>query len=149
MADKPTGRKDDQDKPKWNLLPFSQMQDVVKVLTQGEKKYGAHNWQHVPNPRERYFAAAMRHLTAWQAGETIDPDDNLPALAHAVCCLLFMMWFDDKDEEESILTDCAPKVVIRCECGGEHTPTIDIVRDNYSGVVWECGKCHKTIMIVQ
>jgi hypothetical protein len=52
-------------------------------------------WQKVPNAKERYFAALMRHLTAWWDGERADPESGLHHLAHAGCCLLFLIWFDD------------------------------------------------------
>lgn len=86
-----TGRKDDQDKDRWDLLPWGPVRWVVKVLTVGAKKYADDNWQLVPNARRRYFAAALRHLTAWYEGEPNDPEDGLPHLAHAICCILFLM----------------------------------------------------------
>jgi hypothetical protein len=60
-------------------------------------KYSPDNWQRVPEPRERYFSAAMRHLVAWKEGATHDLESGLPHLAHAVCCLL---WFDEKERHE-------------------------------------------------
>jgi hypothetical protein len=89
------GRKDDQDKPMWNLLPLGPIREIVQVLTFGAKKYDAdNNWQKVENPTERYFAAMMRHIDAWRAGEHWDPESGLPTLAHAGCCLVFLLWFD-------------------------------------------------------
>jgi hypothetical protein len=38
----------------------------------------------------------MRHVHAWRAGETKDPESGLHHLAHAGCCLLFMLWLDDR-----------------------------------------------------
>lgn len=90
-----TGTKDDKGKPRWDLLPWAQLTAVVRVLTKGAEHYGAGNWQTVADARARYFAALMRHLTAWWAGELLDPDDGEPHLAHAVCCVLFLAWFDD------------------------------------------------------
>jgi probable DNA repair protein len=56
--------------------------------------------ERVPEPRERYFSAAMRHLVAWKEGSTHDLESGLPHLAHAVCCLLFLLWFDEKERHE-------------------------------------------------
>ena len=28
-------------------------------------------------------------------GEQLDPESKLPHLAHAVCCLLFILWFEE------------------------------------------------------
>ena len=75
------------------------MRSVVEVLTFGVNKYAVDNWQHVPDPRRRYFSAGLRHVVAWKLGEKDDPESNLPHLAHAVCCFLFLLWFDDPDGE--------------------------------------------------
>jgi len=91
-----TGQKHDATKPKWNLLPLKQVEHITSVLTFGAQKYEAGGWRHVDDATNRYFAAALRHLTAWQTGEKLDPESGLPHLAHAACCLIFMMWFDDK-----------------------------------------------------
>jgi hypothetical protein len=88
------GYKADEDKPDWSLLPLDVLEDTVRVLTVGAKKYARDNWQKVPNARERYFAAALRHLTAWQRGEMNDPETGRPHLAHAQCCLTFLGWLD-------------------------------------------------------
>ena len=90
------GVKHDTDKLLWNLLPFGPVTDVVEVLTYGAKVYSPDNWKRVQNPRERYFAAAMRHLTAWWCGERLDPESKLPHLAHATTCLLFLAAFDNE-----------------------------------------------------
>lgn len=91
------GRKDDSTKPRWSLLPRNTITEVIKVLEFGAKKYQVDNWQHVPDARTRYYDAVMRHVEAWWLGEQNDPESKLPHLAHAACCLLFLMWFDRKD----------------------------------------------------
>lgn len=91
----PAGVKHDAGKLEWSLLPWREVKQVVKVLTLGAQKYSRENWQHVPGAERRYFDAAMRHLTARRMGEINDPETKLPHLAHAVCCLLFHLWFDN------------------------------------------------------
>ena len=88
------GQKFDENKPRWDLLPLTTLEPVVRVLTYGAKKYADNNWQQVDSPKARYFAAAMRHLTAWQAGEETDYESGEKHLAHAMCCLLFLLHFD-------------------------------------------------------
>jgi hypothetical protein len=88
------GAKHDHGKPRWDLLPWGPVGDVVAVLTFGAAKYAPNNWQHVDEPRGRYYAAALRHLAAWVDGERFDPESGLPHLAHACCCLLFLLWFE-------------------------------------------------------
>jgi hypothetical protein len=89
------GTKHDAGKPRWDLLPMAEVAQVVDALTYGANKYTDNGWQVVETPRERYFAAAMRHITAWWTGEKLDPESGKHHLAHAVCCLLFLMWHDD------------------------------------------------------
>lgn len=92
--------KQDNGKPMWDLLPFGPVGEIVKVLTFGAEKYGPENWRMVPDAKNRYFAALMRHITAWWDGEMVDPESGLHHLAHAGCCLLFLTWFDTQGEDE-------------------------------------------------
>jgi len=95
------GIKYDVDKLRWDLLPWQQLEEVVKVYTEGAKKYGDLNWQALSNPKERWFSAAMRHLVAWKNGETLNADDfDLPHLAHVVFCILALMWDDNKQQAD-------------------------------------------------
>ena len=89
------GRKFDTNKPRWSLLPFKEVEEIVKVLTFGAKKYEDNNWMHVTPFKDRYFSALQRHLTAWWSGKKVDPDSSFSHLAHAGCCLLFLMWGDN------------------------------------------------------
>jgi hypothetical protein len=92
------GRKDDMGKLPWDLLPWGPVQEIVQVLQHGAVKYSPDNWKTVENHRGRYFSAMIRHLTAWWHGEKTDPESKLPHLAHAGCCLLFLMWFDGRPD---------------------------------------------------
>jgi hypothetical protein len=95
-----TGIKFDGEKPRFSLLPLKELWQVVEVLELGAKKYAADNWKYVPNSKQRYFDACMRHITARQLGEVNDQETKLPHLAHAVCCLLFWLWHDNSPEGE-------------------------------------------------
>ena len=85
------GVKHDQEKDRWDLLPWGPIRSVVKVLTYGARKYAPENWRKVPDARNRYFAAAMRHLEAWWSGEKDDPESGFPHLAHVLCCVIFLL----------------------------------------------------------
>ncbi len=87
------GIKFDKDKIRYSLLPWDAIRSVVEVLEYGAKKYSVANWQKVPGARDRYFDAAQRHLIAWYLGENNDPESGLPHLAHCVCCILYLLWF--------------------------------------------------------
>ena len=90
------GMKFDGAKPRWSLLPSGTVQQIIAVLEFGAAKYKENNWQHVDRGPERYYDALMRHVHAWRAGEKNDPESGLHHLAHAGCCLLFMLWLDDR-----------------------------------------------------
>lgn len=65
----------------------------VKYLTSATSliRSGENNWRNLTTPHQRYFAASIRHLTAWYGGEENDDESGLSHLAHAMCCILFMM----------------------------------------------------------
>ncbi len=86
------GIKYDTSKPRWSLLPIGTMEEVIKVLEYGANKYAPDNWKKVPQMEIRYYDAAMRHIDAYWKGEYLDEESGQPHLAHAVCCLLFLMW---------------------------------------------------------
>lgn len=93
------GNKYDEDKPRWDLLPIKPATEIIRVLTFGSRKYGDNNWKHVESPKRRYYAAALRHLTAWADGERHDPESGYHHLAHAGCCILFLLFFELTEEK--------------------------------------------------
>jgi len=94
ITSKPKGTKHDTGKLRYSLLPSMVLEKVLKVLEFGANKYSVNNWQHVQDARNRYYDAAMRHLQAWFYGESNDPETGESHLAHAICCLMFLLWFD-------------------------------------------------------
>jgi hypothetical protein len=86
------GKKFDTGKLRWDLLPLDCIEEVVKILTFGANKYGPNNWQGVEE--DRYFAALMRHLSASRQGEMNDSESGLSHLSHAMCNILFLLWFE-------------------------------------------------------
>jgi hypothetical protein len=85
------GRKDDAEKLRYDLVPPNAFEEVVRVLSYGAKKYADDNWKLVPDAEKRYTAAAMRHMEACRKGERLDSESGLPHLAHAACCLFFLL----------------------------------------------------------
>lgn len=87
------GAKYDSGKLRYHLLPDIAEREVVRVLEDGAEKYTEEGWRHVSDPKNRYYSALRRHLTAWRMGEQNDPDSpsNTHHLAHAICCLIFLM----------------------------------------------------------
>lgn len=99
------GQKFDAGKTEWDLLPLGPVEEIVKVLMHGREKYGRDNWQLVDNPIRRYYAAAQRHLAAFRRArfdtkdpyDAIDAESHLHHLAHAACCVLFLLWHERKE----------------------------------------------------
>jgi len=87
-----TGLKYDSNKPRWSLLPMFSIRQIIKVLEYGATKYAPDNWKKVANWRQRYYDAAMRHIDAWWGGERFDSETGCHHLAHACCCLIFILW---------------------------------------------------------
>lgn len=85
------GKKLDSDKPRFSLIPSGVLPKVINVLEFGAKKYAPENWRKVPDANTRYFDAAHRHLDAWWNGQQVDSETNESHLAHAICCLMFLL----------------------------------------------------------
>lgn len=66
---------------------------IGQVLAYGAEKYAARNWEQ-GLAYSRVYAAAQRHLLAYLSGQTLDPETGLPHLAHAGCCLMFLLTFE-------------------------------------------------------
>jgi hypothetical protein len=92
------GRKLDVGKDRYDLVPEVAEELFVKVLTFGASKYAPQNWRLVPDWAPRYFAALRRHLAAWRRGERLDPETGLPHLAHAMCCVAFLLELDEVEQ---------------------------------------------------
>jgi hypothetical protein len=77
-------------KPRLDLVPYAAVESIAEVLTFGAKKYSDNNWCRGAR-WGRYYAALLRHLFAWWRGEEKDSETGLSHLAHAGCCLFFLM----------------------------------------------------------
>jgi hypothetical protein len=95
MVKQTKGKKFDMGKTDWSLLPWDEVEQVVKVLGFGAKRYGIDDWKFFVSKSHhelRYFSAAIRHLHAWRTGKKNDDETGFSHLAHAVCCTLFILW---------------------------------------------------------
>lgn len=90
------GTKNDQDKLRWDLVPYDAIEGLVEVLTFGANKYADRNWEKGIN-YGRVFAAAQRHLTAWFQGVNLDEETGLSHLDHALCCIAFLSAFEKRE----------------------------------------------------
>lgn len=85
------GLKYDQDKEPMDLLDPSFLRGTAQVLGFGARKYNRHNWRNGIN-YSRLIAASLRHLSAINAGEDIDPESGLSHAWHLACCSMFLGW---------------------------------------------------------
>ena len=95
MSPPKEGRKDDIGKTPWHLMPPDALNQIAQVLEFGANKYGDRNWEkgmHWSRP----FSALMRRMWAWWRGENRDPETGLSHLAHAGCCILFLLSYEGR-----------------------------------------------------
>jgi len=97
---KPGGNalKFDGDKLPVNLLSSEALLQTAAVLKFGADKYAEHNWRQ-GFAWSRPLAAAMRHIMAFNDGEDKDPESGLSHLAHAMCCIMFLLEFEKTHRE--------------------------------------------------
>lgn len=88
-----TAIKHDAGKPDYSLLPLKELEPVIRVLQYGAKKYSRDNYKVGDGHKDsRLISACLRHISAYQSGEKVDPETNESHIAHAMCCLIFMLY---------------------------------------------------------
>ena len=92
-----------------DLVPTALLRETAKAFANGAAKYGPYNWRTAQISSSVYYAACLRHLTAWWDGEDVAPDSGVHHLAHAAACLALIL--DTKDTD--LLNDNRPPVVER------------------------------------
>lgn len=100
------GRKDDQGKARFELIPPELLFAVARVLTFGAEKYSDRNWESGMS-WGRVFGATMRHLWAWWGGQgpttksflfgDFDHETGFSHLWHAACCITFLIAYEERD----------------------------------------------------
>lgn len=86
------GLKYDTEKIPVDLLSTEALLRISEVLGFGAEKYARDNWRQ-GIAYSRVVSAALRHILAWKEGNDIDPESNLNHLAHAGCCIMFLLEF--------------------------------------------------------
>jgi hypothetical protein len=86
-------RKFDNQKNRWDLMPFRALDSVARIMTYGAQKYGDRNWENGTNPAfvMRQLAAAYRHLHSHMTGNKFDVESGLMHLAHAATDILMAL----------------------------------------------------------
>jgi hypothetical protein len=93
-----TALKYDSYKAPMSLLSSEALHQTAMVLAFGKDKYAAHNWRG-GFEWSRPLSAALRHILAFQDGEDRDPESGLSHLAHAMCCIMFLLEFEKTHRE--------------------------------------------------
>lgn len=91
-AVKEYGTKFDTKKPMPQLLPADALTEISKVMAFGADKYAEENWRR-GFTYKRIIGALLRHTYAFQQGEDNDPETGLSHMAHAGCCVLFLLHY--------------------------------------------------------
>lgn len=97
LADRPeTEYKNDKldDKLRWDLLPMSEIEDIVKLYHRGAKKYKPDSWKQLNDGFNRYRAALLRHMMAYLNGERYDKETGSNHLTAVAWNAIAMLWFD-------------------------------------------------------
>lgn len=92
------GTKYDDGKPMMSLLDPLALTEIAKVLTFGCEKYQPHNWRK-GFAWSRLLDAALRHIFAFVSGEDKDPETGYSHIAHACCCLIFLLNHEQTKKE--------------------------------------------------
>lgn len=85
----------DAGKSPLGLISRTALEEEAKVLAFGAGKYGTHNWRSGMD-FSRLADAALRHVYAFVDGEDFDSETGLSHLAHARCCLAFLLEYQGK-----------------------------------------------------
>lgn len=86
------GKKFDDGKLRYDLLPYDIIDELVADLTYGAKKYAPDNWKQVP--KWKYKAALGRHFSEYMKGHHHDKESGLPHLVMVMCNAMFIRWLD-------------------------------------------------------
>ena len=106
----------DGGKPRWDLLPYDALEEVVKVYTMGAGKYAPRNWE-AGMSYSRAFGSLMRHITAFWNGEDLDQESGYHHLGHAVFRCLQLIAFTQRGvgTDDRPIGDLKPSETVEVE----------------------------------
>jgi hypothetical protein len=90
------GVKYDDGKLPFDLWSPDALEKTAEVLGYGANKYVPYNWAKGLK-YSRVFSALLRHLWAFWRGEDNDSETGFHHLAHAMCCLMFLLHYESRN----------------------------------------------------
>lgn len=90
MEEKFKGKRFNEGKLRFDLLPPYALQEVSKVLTFGSEKYGDDNWKKGMK-WSNMMASLERHYQAFKRCEDFDSESNILHVAHLACNSLMLL----------------------------------------------------------
>lgn len=76
-------------KPQWSMVDFKSLDDMVRVLEFGAKKYSRDNWKKGLKTTE-IVDSMLRHIYAYLNGEDVDPESGINHTGHIMCNAMFL-----------------------------------------------------------
>lgn len=93
-----TGKKNDAEKNRLDLISPIAIEELGKVLTFGANKYSSRNWEKGIN-WTRIIGAILRHTIAYMRGEDKDPETGLSHMSHVLTEAMFLIHFERTRKE--------------------------------------------------
>lgn len=82
--------KDNKNKPRHSLLPYSALNEAAKAFTHGEAKYGSFNYKE-GFEWSKLIDATYRHPGAFNSGIDHDDETSFNHIGHALASLMMLM----------------------------------------------------------
>lgn len=102
----------DNDKVDWMILPYDALEEIVKVMEFGARKYARGNFASGEGLEyTRVLNSLMRHILAFSRGEDLDPETGISHMAHAGCNILFLLHYIKNPEKFKNNDNRATKIV--------------------------------------
>lgn len=152
----PTGKKYDTGKPRMGLISDYALFQEARVMEFGARKYADNNWRGGLK-WSRLVDAALRHIHSFNCGEDLDPETGLHHLAHARCCLAFLLEFtqthpelDDRYNFVEVVNDAKLREILaeadrEAKEGQAKAAPQESVRENDLGALKEDGTAKYTV----
>jgi hypothetical protein len=76
-------------KPQYSYVDLTCLEPCARVLEFGAKKYSRDNWRK-GMPTEQLLDSLMRHISALQRGELVDPESGISHIGHIQANAMFL-----------------------------------------------------------